>query len=221
MVFNALPRLQLDVEYFVEGEETISEEESPQKLRKINPHFFDFTTIKVRLTDLSIPEEQEEGRYMQSTQFLYPKYPSWNLYFTERQGDKDRIIDFKPVSYKFKTILIKQVLGKKRVVEAEFKVHEKSLGLKHFRVIARSDCYIDFDEEVQFSYTVQKPIENNEYDLHEEDELALKQETLMQQIKNQLQEEDSDEELEDDESENEEIVEEGGEEEGDQLEKES
>lgn len=85
VVLRSLPNIKLEIDHFIEGEEE----------KTVHQH--DITTIKITLTDLSIPESETEGRYMHSNEFLYPKYPTWIFYIMREIKGKEHMINFKVV----------------------------------------------------------------------------------------------------------------------------
>lgn len=94
----------------------------------------------------------------------------------------------------------KKITSLEEVMKIEYKEFARSVGSLSWKICVKSDCYIDIDEEVDFMFVVERRNENNGqlYEMHPEDEKALKETTFMKSLIDDVKgkEVDSDDELE-------------------------
>lgn len=153
MAVSVFPAIDVNVSFFVEGEQEIA--------------VGDILTIKIQIVHKNLKEGENLG-FVHSNKFPYLKQSSWFMVFTDMEEN-----DF---------FAMEKLFIKEPVFTKEIKERMQRPGVMQFCIILRNDSYRGFDKKVQLQINVLREAKRATLEYDPEDLQAQKAPSLMQQM---------------------------------------
>jgi hypothetical protein len=168
---SCFPLIEIDIQYFVEGEKEIA--------------VGDILTIKLTITQTFLKEKETLG-FVHSNKFPFLKQSSWYMVFTDVEEN-----DF---------IAIEKLVMKERTFVKTIKERLARPGKMMFNMILRNDSYRGFDRKVTVVINVLAHVDRPPVEYDEEDIQAQKAPSMMQSMMELAPESGSDDDDSEDEA---------------------